>query len=173
MHQSSRLFLLSGHETDFTIADFVADLRAPTPSAAAELAVPEISKIEETISNYQNRYRVALKKKVDYMKLQFEKCMQFRCYREPLEKINEKYINIDMFVKSMSGSITKKITMSKKDFSASITKLDTLSPLKTLARGYSITSLGDKIVKKAKDLKPGDKIKIRFTDGEKSAEITN
>lgn len=160
-----------GHETDFTIADFVADLRAPTPSAAAELAVPEISKIEENISNYQNRYRIALKKKVDYMKLAYEKCMQSRCYKEPLESINEKYINIDREVKRMQDMILNKLTISKKDLVNSITKLDALSPLKTLARGYSITKKEDKIIKKAKDLKTGDKITIRFSDGEQTAEI--
>lgn len=116
MNQSFQLFLLCGHETDFTIADFVSDLRAPTPSAAAELAVPEISKIEENIRNYQTRYRVALKKKVEYMNLQFEKCMQSRCYKEPLENINEKYINIDMLVKGLSDNISKKMMICKKDF---------------------------------------------------------
>lgn len=160
-----------GHETDFTIADFVADLRAPTPSAAAELAVPEISKIEEAISNYQNRYRIALKKKVDYMKLAYEKCMQSRCYKEPLESINEKYINIDREVKRIQDTILNKLTISKKDLVNSITKLDALSPLKTLARGYSITKKEDKIIKKAKDLKTGDQITIRFSDGEQTAEI--
>ena len=160
-----------GHETDFTIADFVADLRAPTPSAAAELAVPEISKIEENISNYQNRYRIALKKKVDYMKLAYEKCMSARCYKEPLEQINEKYINIDREVKKLKDIITNKLTISQKDLVNSMTKLDALSPLKTLARGYSITKKEDQIIKKAKDLKAGDKITIRFSDGEKNAEI--
>jgi exodeoxyribonuclease VII large subunit len=160
-----------GHETDFTIADFVADLRAPTPSAAAELAVPEISKIEENISNYQNRYRIALKKKVDYMKLAYEKCMSARCYKEPLEQINEKYINIDREVKKLKDIITNKLTISQKDLVNSMTKLDALSPLKTLARGYSIAKKEDQIIKKAKDLKAGDKITIRFSDGEKNAEI--
>jgi exodeoxyribonuclease VII large subunit len=165
------LFLQFGHETDFTIADFVADLRAPTPSAAAELAVPEISKIEEGIQSYKNRYRVALKKKVDYMKLQYEKCMQARCYKEPLQGINEKYINIDMLVKNMADNAIKKLVISRKDFEGSITKIDALSPLKTLQRGYSIAKKGEKIVKSVKELQTGDEICIRFIDGEKSAKI--
>jgi len=119
LSQNYQLFLLFGHETDFTIADFVSDLRAPTPSAAAELAVPEISKIEETITNYQNRYRIALKKKVDYMKLQFEKCMSARCYKMPLEKINERYISVDTYVKNMVEDVSKKLIISKKDFTRS------------------------------------------------------
>lgn len=171
MNQRFQLYLLFGHETDFTIADFVADLRAPTPSAAAELAVPEISKIEEAIMNYQSRYRIALKKKVDYMKLQFEKCMQSRCYKEPLQEINEKYINIDILIKSISDNISRKIMISKKEFEGKITKLDALSPLKTLLRGYSITKKDDKIVKSVKDLHIGDKICIRFADGERVAKI--
>jgi len=160
-----------GHETDFTIADFVADLRAPTPSAAAELAVPEISKIEETIRNYQNRYRISLRKKVDYMKLQFEKCMERTCYKNPLDKINEKYINVDNLVKELITNISKKMMLSKKDFETEIRKLDALSPLKTLGRGFSITKIDNKIVRTAKELKKGDIISIRFADGEKSAEI--
>lgn len=171
MNQNCLLFLLYGHETDFTIADFVSDLRAPTPSAAAELAVPEISKIEDAINNYQSRYKLALKKKVDYMRLAFEKCMSARCYKNPTEKINEKYINIDTIVKSMNDNISKKIMVSKKDFEAAITKLDALSPLKTLARGYSITKKDNKIIKSIKDLQKGDKVEIRFIDGEKTAEI--
>lgn len=105
------------------------------------------------------------------MKLKFEKCMQARCYKEPLEKINEKYINIDTLVKSLNDNISKKIVISKKEFETSITKLDALSPLKTLLRGYSITKKGDKLVKSIKDLKSGDIISIRFSDGEKDAKI--
>ncbi len=170
---ASKLPVISavGHETDFTIADFVADLRAPTPSAAAELAVPEISKIEEMLRNYQNRYRIALKKNVDFMKLRFEKCMQSRAYKEPMQGINEKYITVDMLVKNICNDINKKITLCKKDFTSSITKLDALSPLKTLARGYSIASKDNKVIKKAEELNTGDKINIRFSDGERNAEI--
>lgn len=160
-----------GHETDFTIADFVADLRAPTPSAAAELAVPEISKVQEMLNNYQNRYRLALKKKIEYMKLRYEKCMQSRAYKEPTGSINEKYINIDNYVKSMINSMSKKSILVKKDFTRVISRLDALSPLKTLARGYSIATKNGKIIKTIKEVNKGDKIKVRLSDGELNAEI--
>ena len=149
----------------------MADLRAPTPSAAAELAVPEISKVEEIIRNYQNRYRLALKKNVELMKLRYEKCMQSKAYKHPLEKINENYILIDNFVKNMMSYANKKILMVKKDFTSSITRLDALSPLKTLARGYGIVSKDDKVIKSSKELNAGDKISIRFTDGPKDAQV--
>lgn len=161
-----------GHETDFTIADFVADLRAPTPSAAAELAVPEISKIEEMIENYQSRYRLALKKKVELIRLRYEKCMQSRAYKEPMQMINDKYIMLDRLVKSIVDNINKKTIICKKDFTNSITKLDALSPLKTLARGYSIVTMNGKAVKSVKDVKSGDKVSVRFFDGEKNANIS-
>ncbi len=160
-----------GHETDFTIADFVADLRAPTPSAAAELAVPEISKIEEMIRNYQNRFRVALRKNVEFKKLRFEKCMQSRAYKEPTQGINERYIYLDNLIKSMITNINNQMIVSKKDFANHITKLDALSPLKTLSRGYSIMTKEDKVIKSVKDLNSGDKVKLRLFDGEKQAEI--
>ena len=160
-----------GHETDFTIADFVADLRAPTPSAAAELAVQNIDKVKENLERYNSRYKLALKKKVELMRLRYEKCMQSRVFKDPFQKINERYVRIDMLVKKMEIKVKDSLNKNKNNAAKVISKLDTLSPLKTLVRGYSLTELNGKIVKSANDLKTGDEVSIRFTDGKKNAKV--
>lgn len=160
-----------GHETDFSISDFVADLRAPTPSAAAELAVPNISDIILKLENYNIRYKNALKKKIEVMKLRYEKCMMNRVFRNPLQGIQEKYVYIDRYNKSMENSISKKIQINKTNMIELITKLDNLSPLKTLTRGYSIIEKNHKIVKSVKDVTVGDEIEIRLIDGKSKAKV--
>ena len=169
----SRIPIISavGHETDFTIADFVADLRAPTPSAAAELAVPNMEDIKYTISILQNRYKVALKRKVELMKMRYEKCMASKSLKEPLQKINEKAIVLDINVKSIQNSIISKISSSKAETSKLIAKIDALSPLKTLTRGYGIAEKNGKIISKMENLNVGEEIEFRFIDGTAKAKI--
>ena len=160
-----------GHETDFSISDFVADLRAPTPSAAAELAVPDIYEIKQKINTYQNRLRLTLIKKVEIMKLRYEKCMSSRVFKEPLRSINDNYLKIDSYIKRLENTIKAKQKEEKTKYIELISKLDALSPLKTLTRGYSIVEQNDRIIKSAKDLNAGDKINIRLIDGKLNAEI--
>lgn len=160
-----------GHETDFSISDFVADLRAPTPSAAAELAVPDIYEIKQKINIYQNRLRLTLIKKVEIMKLRYEKCMSSRVFKEPLRSINDNYLKIDSYIKRLENTIKAKQKEEKTKYIELISKLDALSPLKTLTRGYSIVEQNDRIIKSAKDLNAGDKINIRLIDGKLNAEI--
>lgn len=160
-----------GHETDFTIADFVADLRAPTPSAAAELAVPNISDITLKLEAYNNRFKLALKKKVELMRLRYEKCMNSRVFKEPLQKINEKYILIDMKVKSMQNNIFNIYNKKKAEMVKHIAKIDALSPLKTLTRGYSIIQLNGKVIKSVNQVKKDDEVDIRLVDGITKAKI--
>lgn len=169
----SKLPIISavGHETDFTIADFVADLRAPTPSAAAELAVTDIFDLKEKLLLYSKRYKLALHKKIEIMKLRYAKCMSSRVFTNPTQRINEYYLKVDMQVKTIEGLITNKLKDSEKRAGRLISKLDALSPLKTLSRGYSITSKDNKVIKSKKELLPGDKILIRFVDGENEAKI--
>ena len=162
-----------GHETDFTIADFVADLRAPTPSAAAELAVANIDDVKESLHMYNNRYKVALKKKIELMRLSYEKCMSRPAFKNPTQKINEQYMIIDMKLKKLQSSMLLKLKEARTNFVRETSKLDSLSPLKTLTRGYSIVSNAEsgKIVKSINDLHQNDNIKIRLIDGELNGTI--
>lgn len=160
-----------GHETDFSISDFVADLRAPTPSAAAELAVPDIYELEQKINTYQNRLRLILLKKVEIMKLRYEKCMSSRVFKEPSRNINDNYLKIDSYIKRLENTITIKQKQERTRYVELISKLDALSPLKTLTRGYSLIENNEKIIKSANEVKTGDKVNIRFIDGNRQAEI--
>ena len=160
-----------GHETDFTIADFVADLRAPTPSAAAELAVPNIIELVQKIQNNERRLCNGLKKKAEIMRLRYEKCMSSKAFTAPLDRINQNYMLLDKQIKAIESSIQIKLKENKTYMVEWITKLDSLSPLKTLTRGYSIVQKDGKMINSISSLNSKDKISIRFKDGEKQAEI--
>ena len=160
-----------GHETDFTIADFVADLRAPTPSAAAELAVPDIYEIKQKINLYQNRLRLSLNKKLEIMKLRYEKCISSRVFKEPTRMIEDYYLKVDNQIKKLEKNIKEKEQNEKQKYIKLVAKLDTLSPLKTLSRGYSIVESENKIVKSVEELKKGQNIEIRLTDGKAQAQV--
>ena len=160
-----------GHETDFTIADFVADLRAPTPSSAAELAVANIEDVTLKLKNYQNRYKQALLRKIQLMRLHYEKCMNNKAFTGAQQRINEKYMLIDIKVKSIEHSVTKILQFKKSKAKELILKLDSLSPLKTLARGYGIISKNGTIVKSVTQLSKDDEISIKMKDGETKAKV--
>ena len=167
----SKLPIISavGHETDFTIADFVADLRAPTPSAAAELAVANVEDIKRNLDKYENRLAISLNKKLELMKLRYEKVMNLRVFKEPLLRIQDEYVRLDNMIKLIYDKTIEKYKESNFVFANLVSKLDSLSPLKTLTRGYSIVQKDNKIIKSKSDLKDGDNIKITLVDGDISA----
>ncbi len=160
-----------GHETDFSISDFVADLRAPTPSAAAELAVPNIEDVKYTISQIENRCKILLKKKVELKKMQFEKCMQSKALADPLGKINENRMVIDNEVKNLCNLIKIKMSNFETLLTKNITRIDGLSPLKIMARGYLISQKDGKIVKSVKGISKNDVIDLRYSDGMAKATV--
>lgn len=170
-HSEIPIISAVGHETDFTIADFVADLRAPTPSAAAELAVPDIQEVKQKISTAQNRLKMALMKKLEVMRLRYEKSMSSFVFKEPTRRIQENYIRIDNQVKQLEAIIQTKQEKEKARYSELVAKLDAYSPLKTLARGYSITQKEGKIIQSQQELKTGDIVELKFMDGQKEAKI--
>ena len=160
-----------GHETDFTIADFVADLRAPTPSAAAELANPDIFELINKINSFRERARISLKKKIELLNLKLNKLKSSSAFSNPMQNIQNNYLRIDKYIKDIEKSIKIKQKEAEKRFIEQTTKLDALSPLKTLTRGYSIVEKENKPIKSIKDLNEGDEILIRVSDGEKKAKI--
>ena len=160
-----------GHETDFTIADFVADLRAPTPSAAAELAVTDITDLKYTLNSYNNRFKQALQNRTKLMRLRYEKCINSRAFTNPKQKINDKYVLLDKNLKRIENAIKNKIKDEKIKSAELISKLDAMSPLKTLTRGYSLTECNGKVITKSSMLVKDDEISITFQDGKKKARV--
>lgn len=161
-----------GHETDFTIADFVADLRAPTPSAAGELAVPSLDEVKWKIQSSQRRLVMALRKKLSDGKSRYEALKNRKVFREPYDLIRTHILTIDSLIKRMQSKVLLTIKDDKIKLAKYSAGLDKLSPLKTLSRGYSVLEDCDgKIIKSVNELNKGDKIKIILHNGEKNAEI--
>lgn len=161
-----------GHETDFTIADFVADLRAPTPSAAGELAVPSLEEVKWKIQSSQRRLVMALRKKLSDGKSRYEALKNRKVFREPYDLIRTHILTIDSLIKRMQSKVLLTIKDDKIKLAKYSAGLDKLSPLKTLSRGYSVLEDCDgKIIKSVNELNKGDKIKIILHNGEKNAEI--
>lgn len=161
-----------GHETDFTIADFVADLRAPTPSAAGELAVPDVMEVKWKLENINKRLVNSLKKKVESMRLNYAGLKNSKALKNPYDGIRQKMIMIDNFYKNLESNFSLKVKDRHIRVIGLIGRLENLSPLKTMLRGYSIVEGADgKIVKSVNDLNADDEVSIRLNDGEKKAKI--
>lgn len=156
-----------GHETDFTIADFVADLRAPTPSAAAELAVPSQTELLSYIATCRVRMDNAVVKMIEGYNLK----LQALKAKSPLQKIQDLQLRVDEYLKSCEKSFGMKLLSGKKQLAENAAKLDALSPLKVLSRGYIVASDCDNaLIRSVEDINKGDLISLRFTDG--TAECT-
>lgn len=152
-----------GHETDFTIADFVADLRAPTPSAAAEISVPSQSELKNIISVSKSRITGAQLSRIEYIKQHLKRLTP----RNPQEKINELSQYLDMKKDRLAGAFSMISTENKGNLGKLCAKLNALSPLNTLSRGYSIplSENGDILRSKA-DFKPDTDFMLKLNDGD-------
>ena len=161
-----------GHETDFTIADFVADLRAPTPSAAGELAVPEYEELIWKLQNYNHRLSLALNKKVENAKEKLNSLKKSKVLQNPISMLDSQKMLVDSLNKQLENGIKAILNQKKLELAYKGTALDNLSPLKTLSRGYSLVlDKDDKVVKSAQNLKKNDQIKIKMNDGDVEAKV--
>ena len=160
-----------GHETDFTIADFVADLRAPTPSAAAELAVPDIFELKSDLLGLKQHLSVLMRNMIVAEKEKVENFQKQITILSPSNKIKNSRQELSNLYEKAVNSMTLKMNEEKSKISLLSSKLNALSPLNVLSRGYSITYNGDSPIKSVNDVKTGDNIKVRVTDGEFFAEV--
>lgn len=160
-----------GHETDFTICDFVADVRASTPSAAAELSVPDR---QELLAYYkkQLQYLSALKdKKLRSADLRLENQKRRLEYYAP-EKIRaRRYNHLILQSKRLSTAMENYISAKENNLAAYKKKLDALNPMNVLDRGYAIVEKNDEIISSAKALSEGDNITVKFCDGKINARV--
>lgn len=175
-----------GHEPDFTISDFVADMRAPTPSGAAELATPDSTKLIYNIQNMQNRlvkaqnkqielyntklnsllHRLSSPEKILKQKNQMVNLYKQRLIRAMESKQTENKLKCDFAVKQLEQAINKRLDISKREFTKNCAFLDALSPLKVLSRGYSVTvNEQGKAIYNSSQIKQGDILKIKFKKG--------
>ena len=185
-----------GHEIDFTIADYVADLRAPTPTGAAEMAVPNISDIINHINNLTVRLNEAISSKINYQRLLLDSLKNSYTIKNPLIMYESKKQKLDYLIEKLNKSFIKTFENSKHKFETLksnyilnnpkmiykdkilvlnnlIEKLELINPLGVLKRGYSLTYKNNKLVSSINNVKIGDSIKIKLADGEITSQISS
>ena len=176
-----------GHEIDFTISDFVADLRAPTPTGAAEMAVPNITDVLQRIKQLEIRSTNIMSNILKLDRQRLDKILESYILKSPkamyevkeqnFDHLYERLINsykriiennhnkLELINNNLNNSIINKITYEKNRYINTINKLEVLNPLRTIKRGYSITRVNNKVLTSKKDVKSKDKINIELTDG--------
>ncbi len=155
-----------GHETDFTLCDFVADLRAPTPSAAAELAVPDAVQLLQTIRQKETRLTVAVQTAVTRQKTALDTLRNKRVLSSPRYYVEQNAMRLDYLTRAFTAQATRRLEAAKTLLSAKAAALDAMSPLKVLARGYAIpmNETGG-VVHTVHAVQTGDKLQLRMQDG--------
>ena len=185
-----------GHEVDFTIADFVADLRAPTPTAAAELAVPNMSDLKKYISQLSIRLNESVLKRVNYLKLYLDSIKNSFVIKNPMIMYENKKQSLDLMNSKLNDLMLGKVDRLKNEMEKIkksyvltnpkllykdkilevkniIEKLELLNPLNILNRGYSITYLNSLALKSVKEVKENDLLDIKLTDGVIQSKVIN
>ena len=161
-----------GHETDFTICDFVADMRAPTPSAAAEIAVPDTEELKRKITNIIKRESALLSQRIIASRAMVERFSKSRILTDPKAQIDDRRMALMSASERLSFALDSVIKDRKAELAVSAGKLSMLDPLAVIARGYGAVYNADgTIVKSTKNVRIGEKISLKLSDGTVGAEI--
>ncbi len=161
-----------GHETDYTICDFAADLRAPTPSAAAELAVPDTAELLRHIEALSRRNASAVKGFVDTQRQRLDSRTRLIKRLSPKNYINDLVMRCDGAWVRIDTAVRHTVQLDINKTAALCTRLDALSPLKIIARGFAAASFNGKILTDPTEVKLGDRIDLRLAGGELKCEVT-
>lgn len=161
-----------GHETDFTIADFVADLRAPTPSAAAELAVPDEGAFKKNLADLNIRLKLAFKRQLRLRRNELQIILAGRAFTAPMQPLNRKRQDLDLMTERMVSLTRHQLRLERERFAGILGKLDTLSPLATLKRGYAIARKNSGlIIKRVDEVAIGESIAVSLASGSLKCQI--
>ena len=161
-----------GHEPDVTIADFVADLRAATPSNAAELAVPDQNDVAVQLRQISGRMAQAMGRRLEAARRELDRASQCRALQNPMNYVDDKRMLLDYQREKLAAGLTASLSRERERFAALASKLDALSPLKVLGRGYAIPQKEDGgVVRSTTDVIPGDALRLRVVDGEISCQV--
>ena len=162
-----------GHETDVTIADYVADLRAPTPSAAAELAVFDYRQFEEQLLAYNAALRRAMGRQVERRRFQADQYRLRLQLHDPMSTLRQQRQRLADLQDQMEEAMKRKLIMAKHRLALAGGRLHGLSPLEKISRGFGfLTDENSRRIEHAADVNPGDLITIRITDGRLKARVT-
>lgn len=151
-----------GHETDFTICDFVADLRAPTPSAAAEIAVPDSAEILQSLAYTRSRLTAVLKRRYEFDKTRFETLKNSSALRNPKVMLQKHFQQLDHTVEQLQNVIDKRLELCKNKFLNLTSRFESVNPIKVMARGFAVAQKDGKVIRSATELVLGDAISVTF-----------
>ena len=160
-----------GHETDYTICDFVADLRAPTPSAAAELAVPDKLELKSELISYKQHILNLTKNKLDRERSKLLAIEKSGALRDPVTKLNENRRELLYLSERITNLTVSAVDSNKMKYAALAGKLNALSPLGVISRGYALAESEGKVVTRVKDVEVNDEISVRLSDGMLKAKV--
>lgn len=161
-----------GHETDFSISDFVSDLRAPTPSAAAELALPDTESEKDYLSSVFNKIKILTSNRLTYLNTKVRMIADKKALVSPMYLIDDKRLNLDNLSSKIDDKVKAIIEKKRLIMASQVSKLEALNPLKVISRGYSAV-FDEKgiLVKSIDDVDNGDIIEFRTVDGKVKAEV--
>lgn len=154
-----------GHETDFTICDFVADLRAPTPSAAAELAVPDWREQKLYVDALFNQCKDTVLAKIQSEEDNLRFILKQLEYANPMTVIENKIQTVDIISQKIYDKVRESVAVKSGEFAAILARLDALNPMKVMQRGYAIAYKNETAITSVSHTNKGDKLKIRLLDG--------